>query len=257
MRHLVGDLIFNITLIDIIDISIISYIIYRVLLLIKGTSAYNMLFGILFLVFLSFLSNFIGLKTTSWVLNNFSGYLFLAIIILFAPEIRRALAFIGETKVFTPNQQKSDIKDVIEEIIKASTLLANKQIGALIVLERNSDITQFAQGSQKIDSLVTKDLLISIFIPYSPLHDGAVIIRDGKIAFAGAVLPLTKKNDIDEKFGTRHRAAIGITEETDAVCVVVSEENGTIAVTVKGHITTELDSEMLRETLNSLMTSNK
>lgn len=250
------DFVKNVSIIDVIDILIISFIVYRGLLLIKGTRAFNMLFGILLIVFMSFVSNFFGLKTTTWVLSNFSGYLFLTIVILFAPEIRRALAFIGDTKMFGSSLEE-DVYNVIDEIVKATTVLANRQIGALVVIQRETDLHHFTQGSQKVESLVTKDLLMSIFIPYSPLHDGAVIIDKGKIACAGAVLPLTRRNDIDKSFGTRHRAALGITEETDAVCVVVSEERGTIAVSVNGHITTELDSEMLRSTLNSLFSLEK
>lgn len=250
------DFIYNVSIMDILDVTIISYIVYRLLLLIKGTRAFNMLFGILLLVFLSFVSNFFGLKTTSWVLSNFSGYLFLTIIILFAPEIRRALAFIGDTKMFGSTLEEN-VNQVIEEIVKAATVLANRQIGALIVIQRNTNLYHFVQGSQKVDSLVTKDILMSIFIPYSPLHDGAVIIDQGKISCAGAVLPLTKRDDINQNFGTRHRAALGISEETDAVCVVVSEERGTITVAVNGHITSELDADMLRSTLDSLFNMDK
>jgi uncharacterized protein (TIGR00159 family) len=241
---------------DVIDVAIISYIIYKLLLLIKGTRAFNMMFGIFLLVLLSFLSKFFGLKTTNWMLSNFSGYLFLTIVILFSPEIRRALAYIGNTKVFGGITMQDDI-NVIDELIKTSTLLANRQIGALIVIKRISEIDQFIQGAHEIDAKVTKDLLMSIFNPYSPLHDGAVIIENNRISKAGAILPLTKKLEVDQRFGTRHRAAIGITEESDAVCLVISEERGTISVSVNGHISTELSAEMLRETLENLLHTGK
>lgn len=239
-----------ISIIDILDIAIISYIIYRLLLLIKGTRAFYMLFGIIFLIFMSFIAKYLGLKTTSWVLSNFSGYLFLTIIILFQPEIRRALAFIGETKIF--GYTSEDITQTIDEIVKAATVLANRQIGALIVMQRDTELTHYIQAGTKLDSNVSKDLLISLFIPYSPLHDGAVIISGGKINYAGSILPLTKHENIDRKFGTRHRAALGISEETDAVSIVVSEERGTIAVAFKGNITSELDADMLRDTLYNI-----
>ncbi len=245
-----------ISLIDIIDIAIISYIIYRLLLLIKGTRAFYMVFGIIILIFVSFVSQYLGLKTTSWVLSNFSGYLFLTIIILFQPEIRRALAFIGETKMFGTSGE--DISYTIDELVKAATILANRQIGALIVMQRDTELSHYIQAGTKLDSNVCKDLLISIFIPYSPLHDGAVIISEGKIKYAGSILPLTKHENIDRKFGTRHRAALGITEETDSVSIVVSEERGTISVAFKGNITSELDADMLRDTLyNIFQQSNK
>jgi len=239
-----------VSLIDVLDIAIISYIIYRLLLLIKGTRAFNMLFGIIFLIFMSFVAKYLGLKTTSWVLSNFSGYLFLTIVILFQPEIRRALAFIGETKMF--GYQGENIAQTIDEIVKAATILANRQIGALIVLQRDTELSHYIQAGTMLDSVVGKDILISLFIPYSPLHDGAVIISEGKIKYAGSILPLTKHEDIDKKFGTRHRAALGITEETDAVSIVVSEERGTISVAYKGNITSELDADMLRETLYNI-----
>ncbi|MDK2791298.1 MAG: diadenylate cyclase [Deferribacteres bacterium] len=235
------------SIVDIVDIAIISFLIYRGLLLIKGTRAFNMIFGIIFIIIVSFISKYIGLKTTSWVMSNLSGYLFLTIIILFQPEIRRALAFIGETKVFGTGSVSYE--KIIDEITKAATILANRQIGALIVLENETKLEHYIQAGSLIDSVVTKDLLVSIFIPYSPLHDGAVIISEGKLKFAGSILPLTKRENIDKKFGTRHRAALGITEETDAICIVVSEERGTISLAYKGKISTELDAELLKSSL--------
>jgi uncharacterized protein (TIGR00159 family) len=240
----------SITIIDLIDIAIISFLVYRVLLLIKGTIALRMTLGVLFILIFSSFSNLFGFKATSWVLNNLTGYLFLSIVILFQPEIRRALAVIGDTKVF--NKQDKLSKETIDEIVKASTILANKQIGALIVIQREIDLLPFIQVGTTLNSELNKDILVSIFIPYSPLHDGAVIVRDGKIVYAGAILPLTKRIDLDKKFGTRHRAAIGITEETDSVCIVVSEERGTITVSYKGNFTSELDAESLKETLMNI-----
>lgn len=248
--------IFNfISFVDFIDIALISFIIYKMLMIIKGTRAFNMIFGIVLLVIVSSVSNFVGLKTTSWVMNNLSGYLFLTIIILFQPEIRRALAFFGETKVF--GTTTLNYEQITEEIVKAVTVLANRQIGALIVLENETKLEPYIQAGTFLDSSVAKDLLISLFIPYSPLHDGAVVISEGKIKFAGSILPLTKKKDLDKKFGTRHRAAIGITEETDAVCIVVSEERGTISVTYKGKISSELDLVTLKDTLSGILNQER
>lgn len=235
------------SIIDIIDIGIISFIIYKAITLVKGTRAFNMIFGILVIIILSLISKYVGLKTTSWVMSNLSGYLFLTIIILFQPEIRRALAFIGDTKVFGAGVVSYE--KIIDEITKAATILANRQIGALIVLENETKLEHYIQAGTLIDSLVSKDLLVSIFIPYSPLHDGAVIVSEGKLKYAGSILPLTKRENIDKKYGTRHRAAIGITEETDAICIVVSEERGTISLTYKGKISSELDAELLKSSL--------
>lgn len=237
----------SVNFIDIIDIAIISFLIYRVLLLIKGTIALRMTLGVVFILIFSSFSNLFGFKATSWVLNNLTGYLFLSIIILFQPEMRRALAIIGDTKVF--NKQDRISREMIDEIVKAVTILANKQIGALIVIQREIDLLPYIQVGTTLNSELNKDILVSIFIPYSPLHDGAVIVIDGKIVYAGSILPLTKRLDIDKKFGTRHRAALGITEETDAVCIVVSEERGTITVSYKGNFTSELDADSLKDTL--------
>ncbi|MGB9732101.1 MAG: diadenylate cyclase CdaA [Calditerrivibrio nitroreducens] len=240
----------SITFVDILDIVIIAFMVYRVLLLIKGTIALRMTLGVIFILIFASFSNFFGFKATSWVLNNLTGYLFLSIIIIFQPEMRRALAVIGDTKVF--NKQDKINKGIIDEIVKASTILANKQIGALIVIQREIDLLPYIQVGTTLNSELNKDILVSIFIPYSPLHDGAVIVIDGKIVYAGSILPLTKRVDIDKKFGTRHRAALGITEETDAVCVVVSEERGTILVSYRGNFTSELDADSLKETLSHI-----
>ncbi|MGE4497295.1 MAG: diadenylate cyclase CdaA [Deferribacterales bacterium] len=244
-----------VTLIDILDIAIIAVVAYRILLLIKGTRAIQMILGVLLLIVISFASKYLGLKTTSWVLSNFTGYLFITLVVLFQPEIRRALAVFGETRMLGAGN-KSTLK-VLDEIVKAASILANRQIGALIVIEGNTDLEHYLDTGETLKSLVTKDILISIFIPYSPLHDGAVIIKDGEILKAGCILPLSKKVDIGKNYGTRHRAAIGITEETDAVSVTVSEEKGSITIAYKGVLSEELDAEMLRVRLKELFETDK
>jgi uncharacterized protein (TIGR00159 family) len=248
----------NFSLTDLLDIIIITIISYRLFLLFKGTKTLYMFFGVIVLLLASFIANTFELRTTSWLLNGFSSYLFIILIIIFQPELRKALTILGEPKIKTAVSNKNlELENYLEEIIKAVTVLANRQIGALIVIERDTVLLDFVQAGIKIDSIISRDILLSIFIPYSPLHDGAVIITDSKIAYAGTILPLTKKENIDKRFGTRHRAAIGITEETDAVCIVVSEERGTISVSVGGKISTELDVEMLRQTLLSLISKRK
>lgn len=243
------------SIVDIIDIAIISFLIYKGLLLIKGTRAFNMIFGIILIIIVASVSKYVGLKTTNWVMSNLTGYLFLTIIILFQPEIRRALAFIGERKVF--GSASHNMETIIDEIVKAATILANRQIGALIVLENETNLEHYIQSGTMLEANVSKDLLVSLFIPYSPLHDGAVIISEGRIKFAGSILPLTKMEHLDKKFGTRHRAAIGITEETDAISIVVSEERGTISIAYRGKISSELDAEMLKTTLLNIVNVNK
>lgn len=240
---------------DIIDILIITYISYRLFLLFKGSKALYMFFGILLLLVASSISNLFYLKTTSWLLDGFTSYLFLILIIVFQPELRKALALLGEPRL-KGGSKTAGLEVYLEEIIRAVTVLANRQIGALIVIERNTDLSEFIQAGTKLDAAISRDILISLFIPYSPLHDGAVIISNNRIAIAGSILPLTKKENLDRRFGTRHRAAIGITEETDAICIVVSEERGTISIAYSGKITTDLDIHILRDTLLALI-SNK
>ncbi len=248
-------LLYTISLKDVIDVAIISFVIYRLLLLLRGTRAFYMLFSVLLLLLLLGVSEVVGLMVTSWVLNNLSGYLFLALIILFQPELRQALAFIGKSKLFeTTTTMNTKLAD---ELVRSVTSLANKQLGALIVIQRNTNLQHYVQLGTEISSVVSKDLLLSIFIPYSPLHDGAIIIEGDTLTHAGCILPLTKRVDLLQMYGTRHRAAIGITEETDAVAIVVSEERGTIAVALNGNISSELDATMLREVLEGVFKLKK
>jgi uncharacterized protein (TIGR00159 family) len=250
------ELIKSVGIFDVVDIAIIAIVIYYGLLLIKGTRALPMLMGILLLVLISFAAKFLGLKTTSWVLNNFTGYLFIIIVVLFQQEIRRALAFLGETKVFGSSTKAKSV--ILDEIVKAATILANRQIGALIVLQRDTDLVHFLDDiGQKLDCQITREILISIFIPYSPLHDGAVIISDGRISTAGSILPLTRKTDLGKNYGTRHRAAVGVTEETDALAICVSEEKGSITVAQNGQLSAEMDADKLRELLEEIFGRKK
>jgi len=250
------ELIKTLTIVDVIDIAIIGFVIYNILLLIKGTRALPMLVGIILLVFVSFAAKYLGLKTTSWVLNNFTGYLFIIIVVLFQQEIRRALAFIGETKVFGSSAKAKTF--ILDEIVKAATILANRQIGALIVLQRDTDLEHFLDDTgQRLDCQISREILISIFIPYSPLHDGAVIISDGKISTAGSILPLTRQLDLGKNYGTRHRAAVGVTEETDAISIAVSEEKGSITVAQNGVLSEELDADNLRDLLEDIFGAKK
>lgn len=244
-----------VSIVDVIDVAFISYIIYRILLLLRGTRAIYMLVTIMILLLILSLSDFVGLRVTGWVLSNMSGYLFLALIVIFQPELRRALAFIGESKFF--ERTVSLNSQIVDELVRTATILANRQLGALIIIQRNTDISHYVTLGQKIDSVVSKDLLLSIFIPYSPLHDGAVLLEGTRLTYAGCILPLTKREDIAQQYGTRHRAAIGITEETDAVAIVVSEERGEISVSVGGKIIPNLDANTLKETLGEIIKIKK
>jgi uncharacterized protein (TIGR00159 family) len=252
MYDILKDVIFSVTIYDVIDVAIISFIIYKLLQLMRGNRTVYVLVSVVGLLLMLMLAKYLGLRTVMWLLSNFTGYLVVLVAVIFQPEIRRILVSLGgATKLFSASTQHTN--RMLEEIVRASTILANRQIGALIVIQRNIDLLPVVTVGQSLDSEVSKDLLISLFIPYSPLHDGAVIIKDSRISHAACILPLTKREDIPDNFGTRHRAAIGITEETDAIVVVVSEERGSISVVMGGDIATELDADTLHITLENFL----
>lgn len=239
-------------LFDLIDISLVAFIIYRIILLIKGTRAVQMLLGlaVLFLVYLA--SRVFGLYTLHWLLDSFLSSIILVIVVIFQNDIRRALIHFGKNPFFADEAHKEQ-DTILNEIVKACVSMANKQVGALIVLERETGLNDFLEVGIDLDAKVTSDLLVSIFLPYSPMHDGAVIIQKGRIARAGCFLPLAQNPDISKQFGTRHRAAIGLTELVDAAVIVVSEETGRISVVVGGKMTRDLDSTALRRVLKRLL----
>ncbi|HOC99960.1 MAG TPA: diadenylate cyclase CdaA [Myxococcota bacterium] len=240
---------------SIVDITIVFYIIYRVMLLIKGTRALQMLIGVFLTLGLYLISNdaVLGLTTLHWILEKFVSYFLVILIILFQPDIRRALSQVGRNPLFLTGNRKAGTA-VYEEVIKAAMRLSDKRLGALIVLEKEADLTPFTEEAIAMDAQVTADTLFSIFIPTheNPLHDGAVIIREGRISHAACFLPLTENQKIDKNLGTRHRAAIGLTEATDAVVVVVSEETGTVSICDHGEIRRGFDARSLRDALMDL-----
>jgi diadenylate cyclase len=194
--------------------------------------------------------------TLDWLIHSFWSQIVLAVVILFQPEIRRTLARFGERNLFRSLSAVEGSK-FIEETVKAAVNMANKRIGALIVLERDTDLTTLVEMGTELDAKVTKEILISIFLPYSPIHDGAAIIRSGRLTAAGCFLPLTLSSNISKALGTRHRAAVGLTEESDAVVVVVSEETGEISLVVNGVIENNADAPALRKTLSDMFVRKK
>jgi diadenylate cyclase len=241
---------------DTVDIALVYYIIYRVLLIIKGTRAFQMLIGIGVIVLVLIASQAFEFYTLDWLIQSFWSQIVLAVVILFQPEIRRTLARVGERHLFRSLSAVEGSK-FIEETVKAVINMANKRIGALIVLERDTDLTTIVEMGTELDAKVTKEILISIFLPYSPIHDGAAIIRNGRLIAAGCFLPLTLSSNISKSLGTRHRAAVGLTEESDAVVVVVSEETGEISLVVNGAIENNADAPALRKTLSELFVRKK
>jgi uncharacterized protein (TIGR00159 family) len=240
---------------DTIDILLVAFGIYWLLLLIRGTRAVQILVGLLLLIGAYLASQAFGLQTVSFVLDNFLGSAVIIIIVLFQADIRRALARVG--RGFFPSQSARQESQLVEEVVRAAQTLAQKRVGALFVLGRETGLDDLIEAGTPLDAAVSKEILISIFLPYSPLHDGAVVIQDGRIAFAGSILPLTLRADLPEGLGTRHRAALGITEESDAVVVVVSEETATISVVAAGQLISGLEAPQLRVTLRDLLTSGR
>ncbi|TAL23415.1 MAG: TIGR00159 family protein [Nitrospirae bacterium] len=241
---------------DILDIILVSLILYRLLLFIKGTKAVQMLIGLGVLLFASFISTYTGLYTMDWIIQSFWAQIVIALIVLFQPEIRRALAQMGETPFLQSFTSAEELKS-LEEIVKATVALANRKIGALIAIERETSLGDFVEIGTPLDAKVTREILLSIFHPSSPIHDGAVVIRGNRIVAAGCFLPITLKTEVDKSMGTRHRAGLGLTEETDAVVIVVSEETGIISMAIGGKLDAHIDMGTLRDKLTDMFTSQK
>jgi len=241
----------NFAFLDLIDIGIVALGVYWLLLLIRGTRAVQILIGLLILIATSVVSKRLQLGALDYILDNFLGSAVLIIIVLFQHDIRRALARVGRG-VFRGISHNEE-SHILEEIVRAAQTLAQKRVGALIVLERETQLSDLIQEGVNVDAAVTDELLVSMFLPYSPLHDGAVVIEGGRIAQAGCILPLTTRTDLPEGVGTRHRAAVGISEESDAVVVVVSEETAALSVVHSGELIHDLDGPRLREALRDLM----
>jgi diadenylate cyclase len=233
---------------DVVDIAIVSVLIYWIIILIKGTKAVQMIFGLALIIVAFIISRKGELLTFHWILNSFLSSIILVVIVIFQNDIRRALTTVGKNPFFSGTDSAGE-SNFLEELIRASVSLVGKNIGALIVLERNTGLGEYIEGGIDLGAKVSKELIGSIFAPPSPLHDGAVIIRDGKIAAAGCLLPLSMDTEISGDMGTRHRAAIGLTQETDAVVIIISEETGTISLALDGKITRNLDATALRKIL--------
>jgi uncharacterized protein (TIGR00159 family) len=236
---------------DVVDIAVVALGVYWLLLVIRRTRAVQILTGLLLLFAIFAASQLFELATLSFILDRFLPSAVLLIIILFQNDIRRALANVG--RGFFPNVAERGVSQILEEVVRAAQTLAQKRVGALFVLERENHVDDQIEAGVTLDAAVSKELLVSIFLPYSPLHDGAVVIQNGRIAHAGCILPLTLRQDLPEGVGTRHRAAVGITEETDAVVVVVSEESASISVVKGGEMSRDLDPPRLRVVLRDAL----
>ncbi len=240
----------RITVVDIIDILLLTFILYSLFLLIRDTRAYQMAIGIGIIALLFLATQWGKMVASNRFIRIFINYFIIAIIVLFQGEIRRFLTTIGSRSFRRPFFLKS-IQEKMEEVFLAVDYLSSKKIGALIAIEKDISLKTYTDRGAKIDAALSKDLLVNIFFPHSPLHDGAVIIQNNRISAAGCLLPLPPTHNLEPEFltRTRHLAAIGLSQETDAAVVVVSEETGTVSLATKGNLERELDREGLKDRL--------
>ena len=252
----------------IVDVGIVSYVIYKIVILVKETRAWQLIKGILFILAAAEISRRFGLKTIAFILDKTIQYVAIALVVLFQPELRRGLEQIGRRSLsdifsfkdfFSIDEENIKVQKIaiIEEIVKACVELSKTYTGALIVIERNTKIGDIINTGTQLDSNISSELLINIFTPNTPLHDGAVIIRGNRIIAAACFLPLTDNPNLSKELGTRHRAALGITEVSDSIAIVVSEESGKISFSLNGGLTRNLTPDTLRKALNkSLLKSD-
>ncbi|MBT9167388.1 MAG: Cyclic di-AMP synthase CdaA [Syntrophomonadaceae bacterium] len=240
---------------SLLDIALVTYVFYKAIILIRGTRAEQLIKGVAVLLITTVVSGQIGLDTFHWLLRNVMTIGLVAIAIIFQPELRRTLETLGRGKIFTRSSYlyaDTDFELMLDELIKAVQVLVKKRLGALIVLERETGLNELVETGIFIDGQVTAELLINIFLPRSPLHDGAVIIRGNRMMAAGCYLPLTENPNLSTELGTRHRAALGVSEQSDAVVIVVSEETGVVSITNNGKLTRYLDEKTLKQLLINL-----
>ena len=238
---------------DVLDIAIVAVFFYQVLILIRGTRAMQMAVGAGLVTFFYFLSRWLELEAVNWIIRNALGYVVIAVIVLFQADIRRALAHFGRAPFLRYFTRVAGAEDTVEELVEAVGNMATHRIGALIVIERQIGLRNYIEGGIPLDATITYDLLASIFQPTAPLHDGAVIVQGDRIAAAACFLPLSVNPKVSRALGTRHRAALGLTEENDAVAVVVSEETGIISIAINGRIERDFTPETLRLRLGALL----
>jgi diadenylate cyclase len=245
----------NITFTSIIDILVVTYIFYKIYILIKETRAEQLLKGIILIVFLIPISNILNLTMLNWLLTKTITIGVLSIVIIFQPEIRRVLEQLGRTsfldKTFMEDDEK--LEKTVAEIAAATENLSKSKTGALMIIEQQTGLQDIANTGIKLDAEISAALLENIFVENTPLHDGATIIRNDRILSAGCILPLTSSRDINKKLGTRHRAAIGMSESSDAIVIIVSEETGTISLAVNGALTRNYDGAKLKSILKKII----
>ncbi len=234
--------------IDIIDVLIVAFLFYRIFLLIRGTRAAQMFMGLFLLIIVSFIARWLNMNALNWILSSLKTIWVVAFVILFQPELRRALSLLGQNRIlgyFIKVEESS----TVSEIVKACHQLTQNGLGAIIAIEQDVGLRNYIETGTSIDARVTAELIVTIFTPPSPLHDGAVIIEKNRIVAAGCILPLSPNPRLAKSLGTRHRAGLGLSEETDAVVIISSEETRTISLAVGGKLKRKLDINTLRNDL--------
>lgn len=255
LRFLQGFDILDLLLV-IIDISVVAFVIYKLIMLIRGTRAVQLIKGLAVLVVAAFLSDILHLTTFNWVLEQVKLMIVVALPIVFQPELRRALEQLGRGKFFARPITFLGVEDMsrlIKHVVSAVQILEKTKTGSLIIIERETGLNDYIETGVRLDGVVSTELLVNIFMPRTPLHDGAAILRGDRVAAAGCFLPLSDSPYLSKQLGTRHRAALGITEISDAVAIVVSEETGTVSVAQNGQLTRFLDEKNLKEMLENIL----
>ena len=261
MQELFKNVISGVGIMDVLDILIVALLVYKILQFIRETRAAQLVKGLLVLVIATFSSYLLNLHTLYWILKGVMTLGVVAIVVVFQPELRRGLEYLGRTKLVKPGfgqmqMDKEKVKHVITEFLRAIGNFSKDRVGALIVLERETALTDMTESGTIVDAEISAELLGNLFYEGSPLHDGAVIIRGDRIFAAGCVLPLSQNRTIGKELGTRHRAGIGITEHSDAVTIIVSEETGIISMAVNGKLSRFLDTKTVEKTLLDLYLKN-
>ena len=239
---------------DFLDVGIITFLVYRSLQIVRGSRAMQMIIGLAVILVAYVSSRALGLLTLNWILDNFLASIILVIIVIFQSDIRRALTQVGSAPLFGSAErvvQRSE--DIIDEVTQAAMALTDRHVGALIVLEREVGLNEYMEIGTRLDARVSRELVESVFLPHSPIHDGALVIQKGRVTAVRCLLPLSTNPNLRNTWGTRHRAALGVTEETDAVAIVVSEQEGTAALVVGGNVTENIDAARLRSALRDLL----
>ena len=239
---------------DILDIGIIAFLVYRSLQIVRGSRAMQMIIGLAVILVAYVSSRALGLFTLNWILDNFLASIILVIIVIFQGDIRRALTQVGTAPLFgTAERSVQPQEDVIDEVAQAAGALAARRVGGLIVFQRDVGLNEYMEIGTRLDARVSHELIESVFLPHSPIHDGALVIQKGRVTAVRCLLPLSTNPNLRKTWGTRHRAALGVTEETDAVALVISEQEGTVALVVGGNVTENVNGARLRSALKDLV----